>query len=281
MSQKVINKECIKIQYEIQGALVKATVSGASKQPPTSGATRGTVNGFSASSRKRLLEKLARLKPAKAIFMTLTYPAEYPDDSTEYKAHLRAFLEVVRRRFPKSSAIWRLEFQERGAPHYHLMFFNLPFWNVKEIKKHWKRIIGTDVRTEDMQLDITVIRNFRMAMSYVSKYIAKKSDGVPSGSEGQFNNTPYLHAHTGRIWGVFNAKHLPIQQLIRFVVASNDIEHLFWVKRYLRRLTGWQINAKYRGQTTFYHNAEGLHRLIAKTLRETGVERHITSFEVA
>jgi len=41
-----------------------------------------------------------------------------------YKAHLRTFLARLKRKWPMCTGwLWRLEFQRRGAPHFHLVLF--------------------------------------------------------------------------------------------------------------------------------------------------------------
>jgi hypothetical protein len=68
---------------------------------------------------------LPRTRPA---MVTLTYPGDWltvaPDSDTA-KGHLRLFHERLRRLYSTNDlgdppAIWKLEFQHRGAPHFHI-----------------------------------------------------------------------------------------------------------------------------------------------------------------
>lgn len=91
---------------------------------------------WSERSRARMIRCLASvdwspvffLKGTRPAMLTLTYPGDWltaaPDADTA-KAHLRAFHERLRRLYqrlelPDPPAIWKLEFQRRGAPHFHI-----------------------------------------------------------------------------------------------------------------------------------------------------------------
>lgn len=195
------------------------------------GGGRGAVHGFSRESRRRLLEKVAEIdfkamtKRTAAIFITLTYPAQWPDMKTS-KRHLKAFLERIDRRFDifndkgektrGVTGIWRVDYQKRGAPHYHFVFWNLPFWHKEEVERIWQEIIGARAFTR-----IEMVDSYKKALHYVAKVIAyvAKEDKKPSpvrgegsagrdprpgegpgafGSEadGGFNNVAYQHDDT-------------------------------------------------------------------------------------
>lgn len=225
-----------KIIYEHQGHYVAVRWSNGSFPQKVTSTTRGKIEHFSKRSRKRLLEMCARLDLARivsempVIFVTLTYAAQFP--STEQsKQHLRAFLERIRRIAPDASGVWRLEYQERGAPHYHLIFFNLPYVPKRELQSMWGEIVGlqfwdrTGEKLRPPMTRIEAIRNPRHAMAYVSKYVAKHED---SGSDSGFNDVPYLHA--GRFWGIFNREKLPFAEVVSVILAAaaGDIEQVLW-----------------------------------------------------
>ena len=52
--------------------------------------------------------------------ITLTYPKEYPANGAAVKEDLRVFTQWLQRRFD-TEVLWFLEFQERGAPHFHIL----------------------------------------------------------------------------------------------------------------------------------------------------------------
>lgn len=94
------------------------------------GGKRGQVSGFSGASRLRLLQRLhevdRRAVPGRSVAMvTLTWPKRFPGPG-EAKVSLWAFLARLRRAWGRLAVFWKLEPQERGAPHFHL----LVFWGV-------------------------------------------------------------------------------------------------------------------------------------------------------
>ena len=80
------------------------------------GGGRGGCSEFSRKSRSRLLQKLSKTKTdLLPVFITLTYPAEYPDNSHDWKTHLDRFAKRMIRRFPHSGFVWKLEPQKRSS----------------------------------------------------------------------------------------------------------------------------------------------------------------------
>jgi len=214
--------------------------------------TRGVISGFSAKSRHRLLKLIATInfEGHKAIFVTLTYPAEFPDPMTA-KAHCRAFLKRINRMYPdvKPAVLWRLEFQERGAPHFHLMFFDLPFTEKDTIQRLWMEVIGvTDTRVFTR---IEFIKSPRQAMHYVAKYMAKRR-----GFSGGFNGLPYPATddedtpQLGRLWGIENRINLPICPRIYFTVTG-CWGAIWQFKRYARKKWRGVNNHFQKGFTLF------------------------------
>jgi hypothetical protein len=207
--------------------------------------------GQQARPGKKLLKLFARFEfPGNAVFVTLTYPAEFPAPD-EAKKHLRAFLERIRRKCEENavSGVWRLELQERGAPHFHLILFGLPYISKETIRGWWSEIIGycaahqlkSGEWVEGAFTRIEMISSRRRLTAYVSKYVAK------AGASGGFNHASYLHAslgyihpetgevsHPGRWWGVFNALALPFAALFRTEVEAFS-RPIYQLKRYMRR----------------------------------------------
>jgi hypothetical protein len=184
---------------------------------------RSTITDFSAGSRRRMFDLFHRLDICtKPIFLTLTYGDDYPDAKTA-KNHLRALLERFRRAYKSkgTSAIWRMEFQERGAPHFHIMLFELPYVAKDKIQQMWSEIVGQN----NLFTRIEQVRSHKQVMSYVSKYIAKVN---PDGADSGFNSLSYLHAYRakygdniGRVWGVFERDNLPFAERIEIALPFN------------------------------------------------------------
>lgn len=73
---------------------------------------------------KRSLARLALLVRGSGVqftsLITLTYGANYPMSGRTAKKHLNHFLIAAKRTFGPFEHIWVLEFQERGAVHFHI-----------------------------------------------------------------------------------------------------------------------------------------------------------------
>src|SRR5918993_3037296 len=92
--------------------------------------TRDKVRGFSRASRRNLLLRLASINRGafkafrgRIIFVTLTYPGEYPQDPVVCKRHLKALRKRLQREYGTFAAFWRMGIQQRGAWHFHLLLF--------------------------------------------------------------------------------------------------------------------------------------------------------------
>ena len=92
--------------------------------------TRDRIRGFSRASRMNLLRRLASINrrtfrafKGRMIFVTLTYPHEYPEDPEVCENHLKALRRRLQRKCGNCAAFWRLGIQERGAWHFHLLLF--------------------------------------------------------------------------------------------------------------------------------------------------------------
>ena len=92
---------------------------------------RGIISKFSPASRRRLLFT-ARNSPSLRVLVTLTYPEKYPLDGAVCKEHLRQMIQWCKRQGAECG-IWILEFQKRGAPHFHL--FTEGYLHFLEVRK--------------------------------------------------------------------------------------------------------------------------------------------------
>lgn len=177
---------------EAQGSRVTLGRNGTvSKQQKTKQATRGVVKDFSPRSRSRLLRLVASFDVEKAakdnpvIFLTLTYGQLYPTDDYA-KRHIQTLIKRLVRFAPDCSGLWRVELQKRGAPHFHVMVFGLPFLDKLVLAAAWGAVIGQEFwDTSTIEkfgvavppfTRIEAIRNTRKAFGYVSKYVAKLPD---------------------------------------------------------------------------------------------------------
>lgn len=165
---------------------------------------RGDVHEFSRKSRQRLAFIAANTDVKFLTMITLTYPGEYSTDGRQVKANLKAFLEWLTRDLGhRPSYLWFIEFQERGAPHFHILLaWELPrVWvndvitvNGRQIERKvrnqanrdaikafrfrvsasWYRIVGSgDARHLAAGTKVERVRKVDGAAHYAVKYAAK------------------------------------------------------------------------------------------------------------
>jgi len=168
-------------------------------------------------------------------FITLTYPEHFSYDGRQVKAHLNAFLQYLRRRCIKY--IWILEFQLRGAAHFHILVSD--FIDKAELSKEWYNIVASgDEKHLRAGTQIQAIKSKRHLYGYLSSYINKlHQKSVPEGFE-----------NVGRFWGASrNLLIFKLYQMIgHFYKLSLSIKLLRrWYKAHLRK---FKIKWRWRGQ---------------------------------
>jgi len=181
-----------------RGSYVAVRSSGV-RQPCKVKSKRGAVISFTRRSRSRMLRTFAQIDRdyiGSSLLVTLTYPRSFPTESGTYKRHFHSFSKRLRRVFPNSSAIWKLEFQTRGAAHYHLLVMGVPFLAKEWLSHAWYDVVGShDPRHLRAGTQVQRCKSTRQALSYAAKYVAKISTGAQV-------------EHTGRFWGVVGRESL-------------------------------------------------------------------------
>lgn len=229
------------------------------------GARRKCITKFSQASRKRFLDAFAAMnitRHNKIAFLTLTYGEDYPGD-IEAKEHLWALIARFKRAIPRFAAFWRLEPQERGAPHFHLIIFNWRYIAADRIAEAWRDIIGIEraanfdspgyvfIEGEQSEYPDGMINDFPMvriemlkgkkqAMNYCAKYVAKvTAKDKDERSDYSFNDVAYLDAQaasavdpkptSGRFWGVIGKQYLPFAVVTAIPVNVSPSTYHRWV----------------------------------------------------
>lgn len=221
-------------------------------RPP--GGLRGPVGPFSKASRRRLLRSVAKLRLDVPLptFVTLTYPASFPDGWTA-KRDARAFLKRLQRVYPAIYGIWRLEFQDRGAPHLHFIVWGLPFVSWRWLAGHWTEAAtageGVD-RAEWMQACSKIERahSSKGVIGYAAKYAAKVSPEAGP-------------LHVGRRWGWFGQASAAWAPVLEVAIESWRL--FYHVRRAMRRLARRRrVGGRMSGLTIFSAAPVALVRLL-------------------
>jgi hypothetical protein len=209
--------------------------------------TRDRIKGFSRASRRNLLLRLASINrrafrafKGRMIFVTLTYPREYPEEPEVSKNHLKALRKRLQREFGDFAGFWRMGIQKRGALHFHLLLLvgpsSGPIGELRcFISSSWYEVTGK-VSEGHLRAGTRVetIRKWKEATSHVERYMAK-SEEFPQGLE------------TGRIWGIWNEELLPVQ----WETVEVSLRDAFRIRRIYRRLAKRKGSGSLRRITVF------------------------------
>lgn len=227
------------------------TMTAAHSKPESIGGIRGDIVGFSAASRKRLIEFMAAVRyETQLIFATLTYPDQFPvDDPETWHRHFEAFRRRFERSHPNWRCVWRMELKTRKsgdyrgfvAPHWHLMIFtdvkSEP--NIKVIKVEsngklvdkttsalselfqewcqiaWSEIVDSpDERHKAHGAFAVAVRNRRHAYKYISKYVAKEdSDKLAVGR--RWGRIGSFDMSASRITTLTRRQYIEFKRLVR------------------------------------------------------------------
>lgn len=214
----------------------------------TSCGPRGVVNCLSSNSRRRLSATVAKLRrDAPCHFITLTYPGHASNWNPELSAYgppvplpgpresktdMRLFFKWIRYRYPDFSAVWKLEPQERGVPHFHLLAYGLPDDEsvMLSLRDRWFSQVG---RCHDMHNAYGFKSDYLgadadKARAYVSKYVSKGDVLRLLPDHGkEADKSP------GRFWGLEYQDSLPFSDCIDFEISE---EFTAFAIRTLRRL---------------------------------------------
>lgn len=195
------------------------------KRRPTVG--REKIVGYTLKSRRTLLEKLlsvdwSKIPKENVCEATLTYPAVYPKDGKTVKRHLDTIAKRLDREWKERGGItfaWKLEFQRRGAPHYHLLIVlprpvdktALREW----FAENWSNIVltwmvqseGIDLKTAlkehgknlraGISLD-TIRKTAERLVGYFVTYLA----GTGIKAKDHQHEVPEEYEDVGRWWGL-------------------------------------------------------------------------------
>lgn len=212
---------------------------------PTENLKRGIIQDFSRESRRRLQRFLASMDRdvvGLPTFITVTYPGEWQHDWKEWKRHLDNLNRAFRYHYPKCFGVWRLEFQKRGAPHFHFLVWNGPkLQDVLEVysqklqrtvwignpsnkenqklyewlSRTWYKIVGSgDKRHLAAGTRIEPVQSWNGVVYYTSKYLAKLPDGnyAPQQEQDEQGFDIPGTGYAGRYWGIINKSLFPIEK---------------------------------------------------------------------
>lgn len=188
---------------------------------------RGKVTEFSDASRKRLAFVASNTGVSLRTMVTLTYPAEYPSDGKTVKGHLRAFLTWLQGRTGGCEYLWFLEFQERGAPHFHILT-DWPLPSDRNNRVLWYAAIG------QKWFEIVASKDFKHRMAGTRTEALRSPEGgaryaVKYAQKMRQKKVPEEYRDVGRFWG--HTKAVKPQPQKAFRCTEDDVRGM---------LEGWK-----------------------------------------
>lgn len=171
--------------------------------------TRGNIKEFTRKSQKRLMMNLTAWQPRTELALaTLTYPATFPKGKAAKKI-FRKFIRQFNSAFPGLAGMWKLEYQVRGAVHYHLIIDGIDSEAMRiviesELRRIWRQARGPAYRLDETKKrhernDVQFARDSKRAKFYLAKEAGKRIQSSMSWSE-VFDS----FGHHGAFWGFFN-----------------------------------------------------------------------------
>lgn len=209
--------------------LVRKSTTEFGKQ---SGGKRRKVEKLSSQSLKRLAFLVTTSHVEFVSIITLTYGQVQPTNGIISKGHLDNFLRAMRRDFGSFSYVWFLEFQKRGAPHYHILttLSDCGSESRKKLARNWLRSqvelysqntnlslsrmvkeMSKVERVHSHQRSWEEIRKRDGAKFYVIKYASKKEQ----------KTVPKHFQDVGRFWG--NSRDVPAKDFQEVDVTEEEV----------------------------------------------------------
>jgi hypothetical protein len=201
---------------------------------------RGVIKGRSKKSRKRLMELLSRvdLKPlaadrpkarwARALFVTLTYPADFPSWERA-KRDLDVFKKRLQRNYPLKWAVWVEEYQKRGAVHFHLVIAfdrHIDVYKFRPwLSQAWYEVVGSNdprhLKAGTQAVPLHTKAGVGSLMGYISGEMGKVKQTRPvDGETGEL-------IETGRTWGVWYRDSMPLETLAVVIFETLEAWEMF------------------------------------------------------
>lgn len=259
------NSNNAQIEYYEGASLFRTTKNR--KCDAVGGGKRSKIKGFSINSRRRLLETIATVKKDAdlPLFVTLTYPEKFPSVDRA-KRDLKVFIQRLNRKYPQAGAIWKLEPQERGAPHYHLLVWGCKLHDLFPfVVNNWYDIAGDGDKNHYLfhagmlrgsQPCVSKVRSWRGVWSYAAKYLGKT-----------FQVAEWGKLWTGRFWGVISRENIPVGEK---KVIDTSYQKVVTIMRYQRRFMNMRKSRDYNSLKTFCDADQWIKKLLGLEVRENG-----------
>ena len=199
--------------------------------------TRGNINHFSYRSKRRMKLFARNTSNLWRIFIHLTYPRNYPSDGRKVKKHLDIFIKRLKRYCPDIKFLWVIEFQQRGAPHYHILVNQEV--NKNWLSQSWYEVVDSgDERHLRAGTTIELVRSKNHSIAYLMNYLKKIEQ----------KTVPEEYKNVGKFWS-HSTKILEVDEyFIEDSLRKNQRITRCFRRWYRAKLRSWNCNKwKWRG----------------------------------
>lgn len=166
------------------------------------------IKEFSRHSRNRLIHLFTTLQYStynRPYLITLTYHNDFPESTDAIQTETKKLFKRIQNFDPDAFFIWRIEFQKRGAIHFHIIYFpgdRYKSTNPRVLQNDFRAIffVGKKCKCEHCHyraVKVDALDTYSKATCYVSKYVAKENDlpvfkfkGRRWGYRGELRNLP-------------------------------------------------------------------------------------------
>jgi hypothetical protein len=154
------------------------------------------IVSFSKNSRSRLIKMFSEVSLSaysKIYWVTLTFHHDHPEDPSKLKRILDNYIKRLTRFDSELHYIWRLEWQKRGAPHFHFIILikkNREHfregWLLDAVKRNWLEVKKCSCKhCRQYAVKSEELCTYRKAVYYVSKYVGKVDESKIDGAIGR------------------------------------------------------------------------------------------------
>ena len=169
---------------------------------PNQHTRRNHITKLTHKSLSRLARTVTETEQPLSSILTLSYGPTFPSDGKQVKRQLNTFLSWLRSK-GLTDYVWFLEFQRRGAPHFHV----LCGWDYDrtlhdQIATRWATILARDMNLSDQEKK-AIVRQHKRARTYEA---IREKDGaaryaIKYACKLEQKLVPILFSNVGRFWG--------------------------------------------------------------------------------
>lgn len=225
---------------------------------------RGNIESFSYRSKRRLRLFARNSSHLWKVFIHLTYPKYFPSDGKKVKKNLDNFFKRLRRHCLDIKYLWVIEFQQRGAPHFHVVVDQEV--NKNWLSQNWYEIVDSkDEKHLRAGTKVEAVRSKNHAVAYLMKYIGKLDQKI----------VPKEYKKIGRFWS-HSAKILEVNEYIVSDSLKNNQKNTREFRRwYKAKLRNWGL-FKWKWKGSGFTAWDGMNYF--NELKKRGLPNDLTSY---